>query len=556
MQTEGPGAPETRERSGPPAARLANAGWRRRPSGEPPPLPRDPGWRAWAWATVALLIAGIAIGYAIVPSDAQAPLLRWFQDLRTPTLVDVAKVLDGLTDPLVVWIVRVVILVVAALYGRWRHLIALLSLYIVVDFLDTILAVHRPVPEGVTVLSSNATTTFPSLPVAALAVTLFGAAMVLATGGRPRRLARAGAFALTGLVVLARLLLAADYPIDAVYSLLLGWITVGFVFAFFVPEDVFPVSYARGGKAAHLDLGGARGEAIVAAVRDQLGFSVTEIEPFGLAGSGGSSPLRMRVAELDGHLFGKIYSTSHLRADRWYKVGRSILYGQLEDEVPLGSVRRLALYEDYALRLLRDVGIGVATTYVIVELTPDREYMLVTEFFSNATTLGDAEVDDAIIDEGMELVQTLWASGLAHRDLKPANMLVRGGHLQLVDVSGLQVRPTPWRQAVDLANMMLTMALRSDPDRVYARAITSFSPDDVAEAFAAARGLAIPTQVSEKLKEDGRPILERFRELAPDRPLVSIQVWSVRRVALTVAAVVGVLALAAMVWATLAIGLD
>jgi hypothetical protein len=37
---------------------------------------------------------------------------------------------------------------------------------------------------------------------------------------------------------------------------------------------------------------------------------------------------------------------------------------------------------------------------------------------------------------------------------------------------------------------------------------------------------------------------------------VSIQVWSVRRIGLTVAAVVGALALAAMVWATLAIGLD
>jgi hypothetical protein len=104
--------------------------------------------------------------------------------------------------------------------------------------------------------------------------------------------------------------------------------------------------------------------------------------------------------------------------------------------------------------------------------------------------------------------------------------------------------------------MMLTLALRSDPDHVYARAIAFFSPDDVAEAFAAARGLAIPTQVSEKLREDGRPILERFRELAPDRPPVSIQVWSVRRLALTAAAIVGALTLAAMVWATLAIGLD
>jgi hypothetical protein len=62
--------------------------------------------------------------------------------------------------------------------------------------------------------------------------------------------------------------------------------------------------------------------------------------------------------------------------------------------------------------------------------------------------------------------------------------------------------------------------------------------------------------VSEKLKQDGRPILERFRELAPDRPPVSIQVWSVRRVGLTAGAVVAALALVAMVWATLAIGLD
>src|SRR4029450_10569811 len=147
MQTEGPRAPEAGEPSAPPAARLANAGWRRRPSGEPPPLPRDPGWRTWAWATVTLLVAGIAIGYAIVPSDAQSPLLRWFQDLRTPTLVDVAKVLDGLTDPLIVWIVRVVILVVAARYGRWRHLIVPPALYIVVDFLGPTLAVHRHVPE-------------------------------------------------------------------------------------------------------------------------------------------------------------------------------------------------------------------------------------------------------------------------------------------------------------------------------------------------------------------------------------------------------------------------
>ena len=91
-----------------------------------------------------------------------------------------------------------------------------------------------------------------------------------------------------------------------------------------------------------------------------------------------------------------------------------------------------------------------------------------TEFFGGAHEIGDAEVTDEIIDEGLALVRKLWDSGLAHRDIKPANLLVRDGHLQLIDVAFAQVRPSPWRQAVDLANMMLVLAVRTDADRVYA----------------------------------------------------------------------------------------
>jgi hypothetical protein len=36
-----------------------------------------------------------------------------------------------------------------------------------------------------------------------------------------------------------------------------------------------------------------------------------------------------------------------------------------------------------------------------VELTPEREYLLVTEFFDGATALGDAEVDTQVIDDGL-----------------------------------------------------------------------------------------------------------------------------------------------------------
>ena len=123
----------------------------------------------------------------------------------------------------------------------------------------------------------------------------------------------------------------------------------------------------------------------VQAVQDQLGLTVLDLKPVGLAGSGGSTPLRLRVAgDPDEYLFGKLYAMSHVRADRWYKMGRTVLYGRLEDEAPFQSVRRLVEYEDYALRLMRDAGIHTAAAYGIVEMTPEREYLLVTEFFDGA----------------------------------------------------------------------------------------------------------------------------------------------------------------------------
>jgi tRNA A-37 threonylcarbamoyl transferase component Bud32 len=418
-----------------------------------------------------------------------------------------------------------------------------------------LLGVQRAVPSGVQPLTDRVDFFFPSLPVTALAVTLAAMAIVLVPKGAGRMAALWGAVAISSAYALSRVVLGADYLLDVAYAVPLGWAVPWAAFPALVPEDVFPITYSRGGKSAHLDLGGERGRAIVTAMADQLGFTVTEAKAFGLEGSGGSSPLRMYVQELGANLFAKIYTTSHLRADRWYRIGRTMLYGQLEDEVPFASVRRLVAYEDYALRLLDDVGIGVATTYGIVELTPNREYMLVTEFFEGSKTLGESEIDDTVIDEGLQLVRTMWDQGLAHRDLKPANLLVREGHLQLVDVSGLEVRPTPWRQAVDLANMMLTLALQSDPDRVYERATRVFTAEEIGEAFASNVGLAVPTQVQARLKEDPRPLVQRFKELAPQHPPVSIQRWSLRRIGLLGAAVVSVLVLAAMLLDALAAGL-
>src|SRR4029077_10848 len=168
-------------------------------------------------------------------------------------------------------------------------------------------------------------------------------------------------------------------------------------------------------------------------------------------------------------------------------------------------------------------------------ITPEREYMLVTEFFMGAIEIGEAVIDDDVIDQGLLLIRKLWDAGLAHRDIKPGNLMVREGELLLIDVAFVQVRPSPWRQAVDLGNMMLVLAVRTDPERGYRRALAYFTPSELSEAFAAPRGVASPTQLRAFMKRDPRDLLGEFRALAPHRPPIVLQRWSIRRVALAAA---------------------
>ena len=56
-------------------------------------------------------------------------------------------------------------------------------------------------------------------------------------------------------------------------------------------------------------------------------------------------------------------------------------------------------------------------------------------------------------------------------------------------------------------------------------------------------GLTIPTELQAKMKADGRPLLERFRQLAPPRERISIQRWSAQRLLLTAGAALATLLL-------------
>ena len=400
---------------------------------------------------------------------------------------------------------------------------------------------HRPRPFGVPIRTAWSGWALPSLPICVFAAAVVGVLYTLVPEGRWRNVGKWIGFAVVAGSALGRVALGADAPTDVVVAAAMG-VTVPLVaFRVFTPGRVFPVTYRRG-RSAHLDVGGRRGGAIRRALEEQLGLLVADVTPFGLAGSAGSTPLRIEVlGDPRASLFGKLYAENHLRADRWYKIGRELLYGRLEDEKPFHSVRRLVQQEDYALRLFRDSGLATPRPFGVAELTPEREYLLVTEFYDGAVELGEvAVVDEALIDSGLRIVRQLWDAGLAHRDIKPSNLLVRDSRVLLIDVAFAELRPTPWRQAVDLANMMLCLALQSSAEQVYARARHLFTVEDIGEAFAAARGLALPSQLRRALRAQGRDLHGEFLRLLPAQPRpVAIQRWNLRRVALWVCVLFG-----------------
>ena len=296
----------------------------RRPTGAPPPLPHPVSVTTRAWLVLAVVVlAGVTLISVRAPSlrldnQVNSAVLRLFARARTPWLTDVANGISAAGSGWGATVAGLSAVVLTIVFRRWRHLLVFLCSLFLLEVAITLITsgTTRPRPYGVLIIGNWAGYSTQAVTVAVPTFLLISIAYCLVVPGRPRSYAKATIAVIVTMFCLARLYLAVDHIDDLLLGVALAVAIPVSAFRFFTPNEVFPVAYRRG-NTAHVDVTGARGDAIRQGVRDQLGFTVTGITPVGLESSAGSTPLRLRTeGGPQEYLFAKLYTKGHVRADR------------------------------------------------------------------------------------------------------------------------------------------------------------------------------------------------------------------------------------------------
>src|SRR5215211_9504037 len=196
---------------------------RRRPTGEPPPLPHHlqtsgVGWLIAAVVLVALTIAVFARGLrglAVDVTVADDAVVSWLTGLHAPGLVGLWRALAALSSWWVLNGLLAGLLVALLVLRRFRHLIVVVVLaqlltLVVQAWLPPI--AQRPRPFGVAIGAGWGGWGMPSLQVTLFAALLVGILYSMVPEGRWRNTGKWVAAGLVALAALGRVALGADAP--------------------------------------------------------------------------------------------------------------------------------------------------------------------------------------------------------------------------------------------------------------------------------------------------------------------------------------------------------
>ena len=321
---------------------------------------------------------------------------------------------------------------------------------------------------------------------------------------------RRAAWATLLLIGAARLITGGLLPMQLVLALAAG-VTVGagLLVAFGVPDR-------------------RMGPAGVAAALRAGGVPVSQVTG-PLATAKGSRPFEAVTG--DGHaLFIKVFGSDQRDADLLYRAYRGIRLRGVGDTRPAASLFKAVEHE--ALLAVMAERAGVAVPHVGQVIKGGDGSVLLTMELVAGQCLDEVPADritDQLAGSLWREVDRLHQARIAHRSLHGTNIMIsQNGCPRLVDFSFAELAATSRQRAIDVAELLTSLAARIGPDRAVATAAAAIGTDGVTTAVPLLQPLALSASTRREIKgQDGLLKATRAAAIAAsgdvDKDLVRLQ---------------------------------
>ena len=250
----------------------------------------------------------------------------------------------------------------------------------------------------------------------------------------------------------------------------------------------------------------------IAAALGSAGLPVTSVEPAGVEAKG-SRPF---IAAGDGKpLFIKVLGSDQRDADLLYRAYRFIRLREVGDARPAASLIQAVEHQALVAVMAERAGVAVPAVRQVIK-TGDGSALLVMDRVdgSSLDLIPVQRLSDTMLRKLWEQVDGLHRARIAHRSLRAANIVADGtGRPWVVDFSFSELGATPRQMALDVAELLASLAVIAGADRAVAAAAAVIGPDGVAAAVPLLQPLALSAGTRRAVAgQDG--LLTRTRQAA------------------------------------------
>jgi undecaprenyl-diphosphatase len=257
---------------------------------------------------------------------------------------------------------------------------------------------------------------------------------------------------------------------------------------------------------------------------------------------GGRSQLYVAHRTDGSPIFVKVYAGDSRDADLLYRSYRRYVLRGLGDTLPAPSLEQHVEHQAFLLMWAHRENVHCPQVELVTTL-PDGSVALALEFVEGRRldALAEDEIDDALLDAVWREVRTMHEARIAHRALRAANIMIAGDRPVIIDLGFGEESASPRVQAIDRAELIVSLAALVGADRAVAAAARVIDPGLLAASAPFLQPLALSgatrKQASKSTLADLRA---RVAETTGQEPAPLERLVRVRpRTLMTIAALVG-----------------